>query len=134
MRADKKRSRIWIFMTLVMSLFLSGCSSIGTKYDSISQEEAADIMASGDEYTIVDVRTQEEYGQAHIPGAVLVPIEDIRENKLDLLPDKDRELLLYCRTGRRAEDAAQLLVDAGYSNVKEFGGILTWKGEVEKPQ
>ncbi len=104
------------------------------KYDSISQEEAAEIMASDADYTIVDVRTPKEYKKSHIPDAVLVPIEEIREGKLDKLPDKDRELLVYCRTGRRAEDASQLLAEAGYTNVKEFGGILTWKGEVVRPE
>lgn len=113
-----------------MSLLAAGCGSIGKKYESISQEEAAEIMASGQEIQIVDVRTQKEFDEAHIPGAISLPIEDIREGKLELLPNKEQEILIYCRTGRRAEDASQLLGEAGYTNVKEFGGILTWEGDV----
>lgn len=101
-------------------------------YDSISQEEAAEIIASGGEFTIVDVRTQKEYDDSHLLNAICVPIEVIREGDYSLLPDKDRELLLYCRTGRRAEDACKILADAGYTNVKEFGGILTWNGDIIK--
>ena len=104
----------------------AGCTSKG--YEIISGEEAAQQMEKGG-CLVVDVRTAVEYETAHIPGAVLVPLDDIRDGKLDALPDKDQLLLLYCYTGRRAEDAAALLADAGYKNVRSFGGIVDWTGE-----
>ena len=114
-----------LFLSAVVLIIITGCADFGKKYETISQEEAAEIMSSGSEYLVVDVRSLKEYDEAHIPGAVCVPIEDIREEKTDSLPDKDRGLLLYCRTGRRAEDAARILADAGYTNEKVFLGILT---------
>lgn len=112
-------------------LLLALCAGCGKGYRHISHEEAARIMNSGQDCLVVDVRTQEEYEKKHIPGAVLVPIEDIREKKLEALPDKNRTLLLYCWTGRRAEDSAKLLSEYGYRNVLEFGGLADWTGKTE---
>ncbi len=89
----------------------------------ISQEEAAEMMKN-DRCLVVDVRRQDEYDAGHIPGAVCIPNESIGSDRPEGLPDPDRILLLYCRSGVRAKDAAQKLVDIGYTNVYEFGGIL----------
>ena len=123
------KGKIWILSFTILMLLLSvGC---GNSYKHISQEEAIKIMENQKNYIIVDVRRKEEYDKKHIPNAILVPIEDIREGKLDALPDKDKMLMLYCWTGRRAEDAAALLVKYGYTNVYEFGGLVNWTGDVE---
>ena len=76
----------------------------------------------------MDVRTAEEYAAEHIPGAINVPSESIDaggEAPADL-PDKDAVLLIYCRTGRRSKQAAGQLVELGYTNVYDFGGINDW--------
>ena len=123
------KSKILILSLTILTLLLFvGC---GNNYKHISQEEAIKIMETKKDYIIVDVRRKEEYDKKHIPNAILVPIEDIREGKLDALPDKDKMLMLYCWTGRRAEDAAALLVKYGYTNVYEFGGLINWTGDVE---
>ena len=70
-------------------------------------EDAVQMMQSEKDYLIVDVRSKEEYDKRHIPGAILLPIDDIRAGKTDVLSDQRQTLLLYCWTGRRAEDAAQ---------------------------
>ena len=111
-----------------VSFAVSGCSQ--KNYQVISQEKAKEMMQKEPDCMVVDVRTEKEYEKKHILNAVLVPIEDIRAGKLDALPDKKQILLLYCRTGRRAEESAEILAEQGYLNVYSFGGILEWTGEV----
>ena len=101
-------------------------------YMNITAEEARQIMDSEDGYIILDARTQEEYDQGHIPGAIVISHEEIMEKAEDVLTDKDQLILVYCRSGRRSKIAAEALVELGYTNIKEFGGIIDWPYEVEK--
>ena len=87
-------------------------------------------MDSEKDRIILDVRSREEYDQGHIPGAILIPNTEIEAKAADLLPDKDQLILVYCRSGRRSKLAAQSLADLGYTNIREFGGILDWPYEV----
>ena len=100
-------------------------------YMNITAEEAKQIMDSEKGYIILDVRTQEEYDEGHIPGAIVIPHEEITERAEDVLTDKDQLILVYCRSGRRSKIAAEALAELGYTNIKEFGGILDWPYEVE---
>lgn len=99
---------------------------------SITAEEAKKIMDTEEGYIILDVRTQEEYDEGHVPGAILIPNTEIENRAEEELPDKAQLILVYCRSGRRSKLAAQILADLGYTNVKEFGGILDWPYEVTK--
>ena len=101
-------------------------------FEQITAEEAKKIMNSGEEHIILDVRAQNEYDQGHIPGAILIPHTEIENRAEDELPDKDKLILVYCRSGRRSKIAAESLAKLGYTNVKEFGGIIDWPYEVEK--
>ncbi|WP_285825570.1 alpha/beta hydrolase [Schaedlerella arabinosiphila] len=94
-------------------------------YEQISPQEAKERMDAKKDVIILDVRTQEEYDSGHIKNAVCLPNEDIISEP-DILPDKDQEILVYCRSGNRSKQAAQKLVDMGYENIIEFGGILNW--------
>lgn len=87
-------------------------------------------MDSEKDRIILDVRSREEFDQGHIPGAILIPNTEIEAKAADLLPDKDQLILVYCRSGRRSKLAAQSLADLGYTNIREFGGILDWPYEV----
>lgn len=98
---------------------------------SITAEEAKAIMDSQEGYVILDVWTQKKYDQGHIPGAIVVAHEEIEEKANEMLPDKDRLILVYCRSGRRSKLAAEALVEQGYTNIKEFGGIIDWPYETE---
>ncbi len=124
-------ARICRITLLLIGLLLlgTGCG-ISKPYREMSMQKASEWMEKESGYLLVDVRTAEEYEEGHIPGAILLPIEEIREGKLDTLPDHDQTLLVYCRTGRRAEDAAAILVKEGYSNVYAIGGIFDWTGEI----
>ena len=99
-------------------------------YKHISQAEAMKIMAGDEPYVIVDVRRPDEFAKGHIPGAINVPNESIADEQPAELPDLDQVLLVHCQTGRRSAAASKKLADIGYTRVLEFGGIMTWKGEV----
>ena len=88
-------------------------------------------MGSEEDYVILNVHTQEEYDQGHIPGAVLIPNTEIEARAEEELPDKGQLILVYCRSGNRSKKAAEILVELGYTNIKEFGGIIDWPYEVE---
>ena len=100
-------------------------------YMNITAEEAKQIMDTEEGYIILDVRAQQEYDEGHIPGAILIPHTEIEARAGELLTDKDQLILVYCRSGRRSKLAAESLVELGYTNIKEFGGILDWPYEVE---
>ena len=103
-------------------------------YECISQEEAKRLMESENDYIILDVRTQEEYDSGYIPNAICIPNESITTEPPAELLKKDQLILVYCRSGNRSKQAAQKLVEMGYTNVKEFGGINTWDGEIVTPK
>ena len=89
-------------------------------------------MDSESGYIIIDARTLEEFNEGHIKGAILIPEYEISQRAESELLDKDQLILVYCRSGRRSKIASQALVDLGYTNVKEFGGIIDWPYEIEK--
>ena len=124
-----------IFLLLaVMLLTACGQNKENDKravYVNITAEEAKQIMDSEEGYIILDVRTQEEYDQGPIPGAIVISHEEIAEKAEEVLTDKDQLILVYCRSGRRSKLAAEVLVELGYTNIKEFGGIIDWPYEVE---
>ena len=101
-------------------------------YQQITQEEAKDMMDAGD-VVVLDVREQSEFDAGHIPGAVLLPVGTItKDTAADVIDDLDTVVLVYCRSGNRSKTASQALVDLGYTNIYEFGGINTWPYEIEK--
>lgn len=105
--------------------------NIGTYYQ-ITQDEAKRIMDEENDYMIVDAREQSEYDEGHIKGAIVIPYTEIEQRAQELLPNKQQLILVYCRSGRRSKIAAQSLANMGYTNVKEFGGIIDWQYEIEK--
>ncbi len=148
----KKFKGTIILLTVALTLFSCGCgkendmkndnttkenitenstvNSLG--YEQITGEEAKKIMDSETGYIIIDARTVEEFNEGHIENAILIPEYEIGERAEKELPDKNQLILVYCRSGRRSKIAAQALADMGYTNVKEFGGIIDWEYEIVK--
>lgn len=130
-----KRRLISIISALVLLFVLSACGSPKEEepidYKQISAKEAKEIMDSGEEYILLDVRSEEEFAEKHIPGAVLIPHTEIADRAEEELPDKEKKILVYCRSGNRSKIAAQILADLGYTGVFEFGGINSWPYETE---
>ena len=121
---------------LLAALLLTACGQAKENdqeavYVNITAEEAKQIMDSEEGYVILDVRTQEEYDEGHIPGAILIPNTEIEARAEEEITDKDQLILVYCRSGRRSKLAADALMELGYTNIKEFGGIIDWPYEVE---
>ncbi|MDF1618089.1 rhodanese-like domain-containing protein [Petrocella sp. FN5] len=122
--------RKYTIVLVIISVLLVGCSQGGVR---LTANEAKTIMDTEVDFLLVDVRTQEEYDSGYIPGALLIPHTNIREMAPDLLPDPDQKILLYCRTGRRSEAASKTLIDMGYTNVFDMGGINDWNYDIVKP-
>ena len=125
-----------VLFLLIAVILLTACGHTEENareavYMNITAEEARQIMDSEEGYVILDVRTQEEYDQGHIPGAILIPNTEIEARAEQELPDKDQLILVYCRSGRRSKLAADILVSLGYTDIREFGGIIDWPYEVE---
>ena len=122
-----------MLLTFALPLGCVGCSDGGSAtYEQISGAEAKALMDSESGYIIIDARTQEEYDQGHIPGAILIPEYEIADRAEKELHDKNQLILVYCRSGRRSKIAAEELVKLGYTNIKEFGGIIDWEYEIVK--
>ena len=118
-------------VALVLFLLMYGTAAATTpSFSQIDQNTAMEMMTRDDGHIIIDVRRQEEYDSGHIPGAILIPNETIGMDPPEALTDYDQIILVYCRSGNRSKQAAHKLAEIGYSNVFEFGGILTWKGDI----
>ena len=118
---------------ILSTLLLTACApgnSLG--YKQITMSEAVKMMETEKNYIILDVRRADEFAEGHIPGAINVPNEEIGTAEIAKLPNKSQLILVYCRSGRRSKEASEKLVKLGYTNIVEFGGILDWKGEIEK--
>ena len=98
-------------------------------YEQITPEQAKSIMDTETDYIIIDARTVEEFAEGHIKNAILIPEYEVAQRAEKELPDKDALILVYCRSGRRSKIASEELVKLGYTNVKEFGGIIDWPYE-----
>lgn len=137
---------ISLILVMIFTLSLSACSAKiednksdlpadsdlleKASYTKISPEEAKDLMIEGN--IILDVRTKEEYDDGHIANATLLPLDEINLGNLDLLEDKDQIILVYCRSGNRSSSASKALIEAGYTKVYDFGGIIDWPYDIEK--
>ena len=126
-----------LILTLLISLSLFGFTACqgsvgGITYEQITPQQAKTIMDTKQDYIIIDARTQEEFDEGHIEGAIMIPEYEIKNKAEKELPDKDALILVYCRSGRRSKIASEELVKLGYTNVKEFGGIIDWPYEIVK--
>ena len=132
----KKVKGLIIMLLISLSLFgMTACGGDNEKtltYEQITAEQAKTIMDTEKDYIIIDARTEEEFSEGHIENAILIPEYEIAERAEKELPDKEQLILVYCRSGRRSKIASEELVKLGYTNVKEFGGIIDWPYEVVK--
>ena len=113
----------------ICALLFAGCGQQNA-YKHLTHDEAKALMASNPDVIIADVRTPQEFEKKHVLDALNIPLEDLREGNFSQLPDKNATIIIYCWTGRRAQDAAELLIENDYRNVYEMGGIVDWTGSV----
>lgn len=127
------KNRLFMIILLSICALMTACreqktADAGLMYTPIDQDTAREMMEKDDGHIIVDVRSREEYDTGHIPGAIPIPNENIGSDMPEALPDPEQTILVYCRSGNRSRQAAEKLGQMGYTNVYEFGGVLTWKG------
>lgn len=100
-------------------------------FKSVSMQEGLKLMADDKDYILLDVRTPEEFASGHIPGAVQLTNETFtKEDAEKTIKDKEQTVYVYCRSGRRSKQSSQKLIDFGYANVIEIGGILDYAGKL----
>ena len=95
-------------------------------YKKISAPEVKAFMDSGEPYILIDVRTDQEFQESHIQGAILIPSTEIKNRAVSELPNTDSLIFVYCRSGRRSSMVAKELILLGYSRVYDIGGIVAW--------
>jgi len=133
-----KRRIVSIIAALVFLLAVSGCASeeaSGGKEESymrINAQKAKEMMENLEEFVLLDARTEEEFSEGHIPGAIVIPHDEIFERAEAEIPEKDVPVFVYCRSGNRSKTASKALFDLGYSEIYEFGGIIDWPYEIEQ--
>ena len=131
--------KIFIIISLGIGIILSGCTGteappndsqaapdITAEYRKITAEQAKEMMDDTDGWILLDVRTDEEFEAERIEGAVLIPDYEISSRVEGEISDKDAVILIYCRSGNRSANVAYEMVDMGYTNVYDFGGIIDW--------
>ncbi len=115
-------------VTAIEVVVLEGNDVVQTtaKYNKISSEEAKKMMDSDKDIIILDVRTQAEYEESHIKGAIRITDTGLSKLAPSMLPNKDAKILVYCRSGRRSKASSEGLLSMGYTNIYDFGGIIDW--------
>ncbi len=121
-----------LIIGLLIVIVFSGCAATKEEnkimYNKITAEEAKEMIDT-QEVIILDVRTKEEFKEKHIEGALLIPDYELEKLAKSKLPDKNKKILVYCRSGNRSKSSARLLIDMGYTDVYDFGGIINWPYE-----
>lgn len=127
--------KIVFIILIIASLLMISCSNSNQSVDEnetegkaimISPEEAKENLDEDSEIVLLDVRTPSEYESGHIEDAVLLPLDQLNEKASEVIPDQEKTYYVYCRSGNRSATAAQLLVDMGYENIYDLGGISDW--------
>ena len=121
------------FLTVALMFVCTICAGCGEKitYKSISAVEGQKILAENPNVILVDVRTPQEFKGKHIANSILVPLEDLRNGDFAKIPNKDATFIVYCWSGPRSKDAAEILINKGYKHVYEMAGITEWTGSLE---
>jgi phage shock protein E len=116
-------------VSLFLACLLSGCIASSADWQRVDVEEFDQAIEENESAFLLDVRTQTEWEQdGHLENATLIPHRELEEREGELPSEKDTMILLYCRSGNRSQDAAQTLVDLGFTNIIELEtGINGWK-------
>ena len=118
---------IKIFFILIL---FSGCSK--PIYEIISAEEAYKMINKGN-IIILDVREENEYNQGHLKNSINIPFDELEDRFIaEVTDDKEKIIILYCRSGHRAMIGAETLASMGFKNLYTFGSIDDWNNEIIK--
>ncbi|WP_246637677.1 rhodanese-like domain-containing protein [Crassaminicella profunda] len=142
---DKNKRWITVAILLLITVILMACQGNGeiksenekvsiqdTSYQTITPADAKDRIEKEEGIILLDVRTKEEYKEKHIPNSIQIAVDDLEEKVEEKIPDKNATIFVYCRSGRRSRIASEKLIEKGYTNVFDLGGIIDWPYETEK--
>jgi phage shock protein E len=130
------QTKQWLGNGIMLTMLTAGtaCSLAPTAVTTptlVSQTELLEATALDDSPLILDVRASQDYQQGHIPGAINIDSDELPD-QLDTLP-RDRPIVVYCEVGRRTRIATNLLVEAGFSDVRQLeGDMQEWRSN-EQP-
>jgi len=117
----------------VLALALAAAPSVTAQSEDIAASEMQERIENGTAPVILDVRTAEEFEEGHLPGAINISHDELGDRLGELGIELGDELVVYCRSGRRAGVAEELLGGAGYTNVRDLEGHwLEWV-EAKRP-
>lgn len=144
-RKLKLKNRVYLILAILLIGVFSGCRNENIKADkqvstvtkkasfsNITSEEAKKRIDSENNIIFLDVRTKEEYETGHIKDSILIPVDSLKAEATIKLKDKDAPIFIYCRSGNRSVTAANILIELGYKNVFNLGGIKDWPYGVVK--
>jgi phage shock protein E len=118
----------WIVIGVIL-LLMAGCST--SEYKKITAKQGLEMLQSDSSIILLDVRTVAENKEIRIPGSTLIPLDVLSSQVVSLITDKDTKIIIYCRSGNRSKEAADILISLGYKNVFDMGGIIDWPYETE---
>ena len=116
-----------ILLTLLLVAGV-GCQTSNAQYRDVTVSEAEKLIATPNTY-LLDVRTQDEYDEAHLEGAKLIPVGELESRLGELEAERGKELVVYCRSGSRSAKASEILSKQGYKVANVEGGIIAWQSE-----
>jgi phage shock protein E len=106
-------------------------SKDSSSYKDITPKDAKKMLDANENVILLDVRTPAEYQEKHIPNSTLLPLSELEDKATSVIEDIDINIVIYCRSGNRSVSASLILVDLGYKNVYNLGGIIDWPYETE---
>lgn len=118
-----------VLMSLLSLLCLVGC---GSSTKSIDSKTVKEMIDNKEDFILVDIREVDEYNEGHIPTAVLIPLGTIETDFEKKIPDKNKKIVIYCRSGNRTKQGYEKITNLGYTNVYDLGGIIDWPYDIEK--
>jgi rhodanese-related sulfurtransferase len=118
----------WIAMAGLLFWFAYSKGWILANFESIDAKQAIHLLENDDNVTLLDVRTIQEYKSGHLRDATLIPVQALSENLGMLRQDKNKKIIVYCRTGSRSVTASRILEENGFTPLNVKGGIIQLMG------
>ena len=118
----------WVAMVAIVFWFAYTKGWILANFESIDAKTAITLLENDDNVSLLDVRTIEEYKEGHLRDAKLIPLQTLSSNLSMLKADKNKKILVYCRSGSRSVAASRILESHGFTPVNVKGGIIQLMG------
>lgn len=118
----------WIAMAGLLFWFAYSKGWILANFESINAKQAIHLLENDENVTLLDVRTIQEYKSGHLRDAILIPVQALSKNLGMLEQDKNKKIIVYCRTGSRSVSASRILEKNGFTPLNVKGGIIQLMG------